>query len=99
LQGNQWFGTLSVRRKNPMSSKGCWTLRRKADGVTNLEAVTVVRVRFPLGYIVYIFQFLQFELWRMHSKCLTECLNEMIMDHYDELLKEEELDLAVMVSS
>jgi hypothetical protein len=35
----------------------------------------------------------------MHAKCLTECLNEMIMDHYDELSEEAELDLAVMVAS
>jgi hypothetical protein len=38
LQGNQGFGTLSVRRKNPMSSKGCWTLRRKV-GAVELEAM------------------------------------------------------------
>ena len=33
----------------------------------------------------------------MHEKCLTECLNVMIMDCYDELLEELDLDMVVMV--
>jgi hypothetical protein len=32
-------------------------------------------------------------------KCLMKCLNKMILDHYDELLEEAELDLVVMVAS
>jgi hypothetical protein len=35
----------------------------------------------------------------MHVKCLTEWLNEMTVDHYDGLWKEEDLDLVVMVAS
>jgi hypothetical protein len=32
-------------------------------------------------------------------KCLMECLNEMIVDRYDQLLEEVELNLMVMVAS
>jgi hypothetical protein len=60
LQGNQGFGTLSVRRKKPMSSKGCWMPRRKVDRATELEAMVAIRERFPLGYISYVCQVLQF---------------------------------------
>jgi hypothetical protein len=43
-----------------MSSKGCWMLRRKVDGAVELEAMATVRARFPLGYIAYVCQVLQF---------------------------------------
>ena len=43
-----------------MSSKGCWMLSRKVKGETELEAMKIVRERFPLGYIAYVCQVLQF---------------------------------------
>jgi hypothetical protein len=59
LQGNIGFDTLSLRRKNPMSSKGCWMLRRKVGRAMELEAMTTFRARFPLG------------IFLMHAKFYT----------------------------
>jgi hypothetical protein len=68
--------------------------------VADLEAMIVVRARFPLGYITYVCCLCMpsFAVWIMNTKCLKEWLNLMLVECYDELLEEAKLDLAVMVA-